>query len=46
MFCSGRIRILVAMTTYCPHRLIMGKVEIDNIFGLNGDIGFFYGNVF
>ena len=27
---SGRIRTLVAMATYSSHRLIMGKVEIDN----------------
>ena len=25
---SSRIRTLVAMATYCSHRLIMGKVEI------------------
>ena len=35
---SGRIRTLVAMATYIFHRLIMGKVEIENIFCLNGDI--------
>ena len=38
IFCSGRIRNLVAMTTYIFHRLITGKVEIDNIFLSNGDI--------
>ena len=27
---SGRIRTLVATATYSFHRLIMGKVEIDN----------------
>ena len=37
-FCSGRIRTLVAMTTYSSHRLIMGKEEIDNFFCLIGDI--------
>ena len=30
-FYSGRIRTLVAMATYSSHRLIMGKVEIDNL---------------
>ena len=29
-FYSGQIRTLVAMATYCFHRLIMGKVEIGN----------------
>ena len=29
-FYSSRIRTLVAMATYSSHRLIMGKVEIDN----------------
>ena len=29
MFYSGRIRPLVAMTTYILHRLIMEKVKID-----------------
>ena len=37
-FCSNRIRTLVAMATYSSHRLIMGKVEIDNFFCLIGDI--------
>ena len=31
MFCSSRIRTLVAVATYSFHRLIMGKEEIDNI---------------
>ena len=35
---SGRIRTLVAMATYSSHRLIMGKVEIDNICQVIGDI--------
>ena len=35
---SGRIKTLVAMVTYIFHRLIMGKVEIDICFCLNGDI--------
>ena len=44
---SGRIRTLVAMATYILHRLIMEKVEIDNIFCLNRDIwSFFYRNVY
>ena len=30
VFCFGRIRTLVAMATDSSHRLIMGKVEIDN----------------
>ena len=30
VFYSGRKRTLVAMATYISHRLIMGKVEIDN----------------
>ena len=37
-FCSVRIRTLVAMATYILHGLIVGKVEIDNFFCLNGDI--------
>ena len=32
VFYSGRIRTLVAMATYIFHRLIMGKVKIDNLF--------------
>ena len=31
-FYSGQIRTLVAMATYCFHRLIIGKVEIGNFF--------------
>ena len=43
----GLIRTLVAMATYILHRLIIGKVEIDNFFCLSGDIGiFFYRNVY
>ena len=30
VFCSSRIRTLVAMATYSSHRLIMGKEVIDN----------------
>ena len=37
-FCSSLIRTLVAMATFSSHRLIMGKVEIDNFFCLIGDI--------
>ena len=37
-FCSGQIRTLVAMATYIFHRLIMGNVNIDQLFCLNGDI--------
>ena len=37
-FYPGRFRILVVMATYIFHRLKMGKVEIDNVFCLNGDI--------
>ena len=34
VFCSGRIRTLVAMATYFFHRLIMGKVKLSmEIFG-------------
>ena len=29
---------MVAMATYSSHRLIMGKVEIDNFFQVIGDI--------
>ena len=36
-FYSGRIRTLVAMSTYSFHRLIMGKVEIGNLYCLIGD---------
>ena len=46
-FCSGRIRILVAMTTYSSYRLIMGKEEIDNFFLSHwGYLDFFYRNVY
>ena len=38
VFYSGRIRTLVAMATYSPHRLIMEKVEIDSFCRLIGDI--------
>ena len=38
VFYSGRIRTLVAITTYSSHRLIMGKVEIDRFCRLIGDI--------
>ena len=38
VFYYGPIRTLVAMATYCFHRLIMGKVEIDNFCGAIGDI--------
>ena len=31
-FYSSQIRTLVAMATYCFHRLIMGKVEIGNFY--------------
>ena len=37
-FYSGRIRTLVAMATYSSHRLIRGKVEIDNFCQVIGDI--------
>ena len=37
-FYCGRIRTLVAMATYSSHRLIMGKVEIDNFCQVIGDI--------
>ena len=37
-FFSGRMRTLVAMATYSFHRLIMGKVEIDNFCQVIGDI--------
>ena len=33
VFCSSRIRTLVAMATFSSHRLIMGKEEIDNYWG-------------
>ena len=47
VFCSSRIRTLVAMATYSSHRLIMGKGEIDNFFCLIGDIlNFFFTEMF
>ena len=39
VFYSGRIRTLVAMACYSSHRLIMGKVEIDNFCQVIRDIG-------
>ena len=42
VFCSSRIRTLVAMATFSSHRLIMGKEEIDNFFCLIGDILIFF----
>ena len=38
VFYSGQIRTLVAMATYSSHRLIKGKVEIDNFCQVIGDI--------
>ena len=40
VFYSSHIRTLVAMATYSSHRLIMGKVEIDNFYQVIGDIFF------
>ena len=37
-FYSSQIRTLVAMATYSSHRLIMGKVGIDNFCQVIGDI--------
>ena len=37
VFCSNRIRTLVAMATSSSHRLIMGKEEIQDFFCLVGD---------
>ena len=37
-FYFGQIRTLVAMATSSFHRLIMGKVEIDNFYQVFGDI--------
>ena len=34
------------MATYSSHRLIMGKVEIDNFFCLIGDIWIFFTEMF
>ena len=46
VFCSSRIRTLVAMATYSSHRLIIGKEDIDN-FCLIGDIlNFFFTEMF
>ena len=36
IFHSGQIRSLVDMASYSSHGLIMGKVKIDNFFGLKG----------
>ena len=41
MFLFQSDKILVAMATYIFHRLIMGKVNIDTFFCLNGDIGIY-----
>ena len=38
VFCSNRIRTLVAMATSSSHRLVMGKEEIQDFFCLVGDI--------
>ena len=46
VFYSGRIRTLVAMATYSSHRLIIGKVEIDNFCQVIGDIIIFYRNIY
>ena len=46
VFCSGRIRTLVAIATYSSHRLIMGKEEIDNFFCLIWDIWIFFKEMF
>ena len=35
MFCSNRIRTVVAMATYNSHRVLMGKEEIDNFYAPN-----------
>ena len=42
VFYSGQVRTLVAMATYSFHRLIMGKVEIDNFCQVIGDICNFF----
>ena len=42
VFCSGRIRTVVAMATYSSHRLIMGKEEIYLFFFLIVDICIFF----
>ena len=41
VFCSDRIRTVVAMATYSSHRLMMGKEEIDHFFFLIVDICIF-----
>ena len=41
-FLFRRIRTMVAMATLSFHRLIMGKVEIDNFCQDIGDIRFFF----
>ena len=46
VFYSGWIRTLVAMATYSSHRLIMGKVEIDDFCQVIGDILFFLTEIF
>ena len=47
VFCSGRIRTVVAMATYSSHRLMIGKEEIDHFFFLIVDvICIFYRNVY
>ena len=43
---SSWIRALVAMATYSFHRLIMGKLEINNFFYLNGDIWILFTEMF
>ena len=44
-FYSGQIRTLVAMATYCFHRLIMGKVEIGNFYCFFVDNRFTHDNL-
>ena len=46
VFCSGRIRTVVAMATYSSHRLMMGKEEIDHFFFLIVDICIFFSEMF
>ena len=38
VFYSGQIRTLVAMASYSSHRLIMGKMEMDNFCQVIRDI--------
>ena len=45
MFCSGRIRTLVAMTTYSFNRLTMKKVKLI-ISAVSFDIRFFFTDMF